>query len=252
MKDRPQRVILLMSDISGYTGFIMKKGKTLAHAQVLITELMKSIIDEIKIPLRIVEIEGDAVFFYGEESGTHSWEETVELISKKMTVFFEKFYSRMSDLKQSNMCHCEACDGISDLRLKMIVHSGDALKYDIEGLSKLSGLDVILVHRLLKNSVKGNEYILMTDQAFSEISKYLSVDFQKGTEKYEDLGEVNTYIHFPRLGDSALNGSLAKDKKASFMAKMGQTMKIGLLGMLVMFGLKRLPAFRNPPQRRGR
>ena len=60
-EDQEYNVIFFIADISGYTKFMTSKRKYLAHAQVIITELMKSIIAEIKIPLHIAEVEGDAV-----------------------------------------------------------------------------------------------------------------------------------------------------------------------------------------------
>ena len=47
MEDTPQKVFLLIADISGYTKFMVSKRKTLAHAQAIITELMEAIIAEI-------------------------------------------------------------------------------------------------------------------------------------------------------------------------------------------------------------
>jgi hypothetical protein len=130
---KPQKAFLLIADISGYTKFMTRTKMSLAHAQVIITELMKSahaqviitelmksIISEIKIPLHIVEIEGDAIFFYGvEEPGTYTWDQVVSLISEKIAVFFRTFYSRLNDLKQSNMCHCNSCDGVGDCFTKL-------------------------------------------------------------------------------------------------------------------------------------
>jgi hypothetical protein len=62
-------VVLIIADISGYTRFMTRTKMSLAHAQAIITELLQSILHEIEIPLHVVEIEGDAVFFYGIEVG---------------------------------------------------------------------------------------------------------------------------------------------------------------------------------------
>ena len=58
MENTPQRVFLLIADISGYTKYMTRKRKSLAHAQAIITELIESIITEIRIPLHIIEVEG--------------------------------------------------------------------------------------------------------------------------------------------------------------------------------------------------
>ena len=62
-------------------------------------------------------------------------------------------------------CSCDACQHIDTLRLKLVVHSGRAVVYSIAGNVDLSGVDVIIAHRLLKNSVPSHEYILLTEAA---------------------------------------------------------------------------------------
>lgn len=172
----------------------------LAHAQVIITELLQSILREIEIPLHAAEIEGDVVFFYGiEEPGVYGWEQTISITSRKLLVFFSSFYQRLNQLKRSNMCHCNACSGVADLRMKLIVHVGEAMFYHIADFSKLSGPDVILVHRLLKNSIRGGEYLLMTERTYDEIRQHQEFDVEKTTETYEELGQVTVYVHYPHL-----------------------------------------------------
>ena len=56
-------VLLLIADISGYTDFMLSNKVSLAHSQDIITKLMKVIIKEVKIPLKISKFEGDAIFF---------------------------------------------------------------------------------------------------------------------------------------------------------------------------------------------
>ena len=54
-----------------------------------------------------------------------------------------------------------AIEHIEKLRLKLVVHSGEALFHQILGFQELAGVDVIIVHRLLKNSVEADQYLLM-------------------------------------------------------------------------------------------
>lgn len=248
MDNEQQKVFLLIADISGYTKFMTSKRKSLAHAQAIITELMNSIISEIKVPLHIVEIEGDAVYFYGvEEPGVYTWEQIVSIISKKLLDFFHVFYRRLDYLKHSVMCHCNACDGVSDLKLKIIVNLGDAFFYKIASFSKLSGPDVILLHRLLKNSIETSEYLLMTKRAFFEISQYQEFEVEKRVENYDNFGPVNIYVNYPNLTNLATKRVKETYHKITFFKKLKQTMKIGINGMLIMMGLKRQPKFRNLP-----
>ena len=246
MENELQRIFLLIADISGYTNFMTKKRKSLAHAQAIITELMKSIISQIRNPLHIAEVEGDAVFFYGvEEPNVYTWEQTVSAISKKLPDFFSAFYSRLNLLKNSSMCHCSACDGISDLRLKIIAHIGEAVFYNIANFSKLSGPDVILVHRLLKNSIEEKEYLLMTERAFDQINKHQEFEVDRKAESYEDLGRIIVNVYYPNLTSSSTEKASDELFRVPFHKKLKETINIGIKGMLISLGLKRLPAFRN-------
>lgn len=85
--------------------------------------------------------------------------------------------------------------------MKVIVHSGSAVFNTVGGLSQISGTDVILAHRLLKNSVPSHEYLLMTEAAYRDLGREMSGEFLKGEENCEGLGRVTTYVQF--MGDKA-------------------------------------------------
>jgi hypothetical protein len=235
-------VVLIIADISGYTRFMTRTKMSLAHAQAIITELLQSILHEIEIPLHVVEIEGDAVFFYGiEESGVYGWEQTIALISRKLLVFFSRFYQRLDQLQRSNMCHCNACRHVADLRLKLIVHVGEAMFYHIANFAKLSGPDVILVHRLVKNSIRGSEYLLMTERAHNEIRQYQEFDVQKAIETYDELGQVPVYVHYPHLTEMPST----EEGTVSFAQKLKETLTVVTKGMAFRTGLRTPPKMRN-------
>jgi hypothetical protein len=80
--------------------------------------------------------------------------------------------------------------------LKVIVHSGRAVFNTVGGLSQVSGTDVILAHRLLKNSVPSHEYLLMSEAAYHDLGSEMSGEFVKGEEICEGLGRVTTYVQF--------------------------------------------------------
>lgn len=80
--------------------------------------------------------------------------------------------------------------------MKVIVHSGRAVFNTVAGLSQISGTDVILAHRLLKNSVPSHEYLLMTEAAYRDLGSGMSGEFLKGEENCEGLGRVTTYARF--------------------------------------------------------
>lgn len=80
--------------------------------------------------------------------------------------------------------------------MKVIVHSGRAVFNTVGGLPQVSGTDVILAHRLLKNSVPSHEYLLMTEAAYRNLGSEMSGEFVKGEETCEGLGSVTTYVLF--------------------------------------------------------
>ena len=84
-----------------------------------------------------------------------------------------------------------------ELKLKIIVHSGEALFHSIADVSDVSGVDVILAHRLLKNSVDADEYILMTAPAYRDLRFPSELEVHESSEEYEGFGSIATFVHYP-------------------------------------------------------
>ena len=53
----------------------------------------------------------------------------------------------------TNLCPCSGCKEAGNLKLKFVAHIGDVATQTIQKRHKLVGIDVILVHRMLKNPV---------------------------------------------------------------------------------------------------
>ncbi len=81
-----------------------------------------------------------------------------------------------------------------------MVHSGVAVIHQVGPFAGVSGGDVILAHRLLKNSVPSDEYVLMTEPAYREIEFPRDTEVIRGEERYEGFGVVPTYTY---LADGA-------------------------------------------------
>lgn len=193
-----KNVVMAIADISGYTKFMVSTGIEIKHSQYIISQLIESIISQVKIPLELSKIEGDAVFLYAlKESEDFQYEEVKKTLGAKLIRFFDVFHNKIEEIRQNNPCPCGACKNIHSLKLKIVAHSGEALFYQIDQFKELSGKDVILIHRLLKNSISNDEYILMTDTAFSDIEFPNDIEVQEGIEHYEHLGEIKTltYCH---------------------------------------------------------
>ncbi len=193
-----KKVLLVIADISGYTEFMVSSKTEIEHSQHVITELIQAIIKEIQIPLEVSKLEGDAVFLYASrEDHDHAWDDVTKMVGNRLLQFFTVFHEKLAELGNQDSCHCGACRNIGVLKLKIVAHSGDALFYKIHQFNELSGSDVILVHRLLKNSTVHDEYLLMTESAAADISLPHGTRLEPGREHYEHLGAINTLVCYP-------------------------------------------------------
>ena len=195
-----KNVILAIADISGYTQFIFTKNIEIEHSQYIISQLIESIIQQITIPLQTSKLEGDAVFLYATtDSNQYSYEDVRKEVGEKLLRLFTVFHEKLREINETHQCDCRACTHMDVLKLKIVVHCGEAYFYQINQFNELSGKDVILLHRLLKNSVSEEEYILMTDAAYSDIKFPVEIKVREGTESYEHLGKIKTltYCYHP-------------------------------------------------------
>lgn len=184
-------MVFIIADISGYTKYMLDNESALVHSQGIISELLNAVIKQVQIPIRIAKFEGDAVFLFAEKRTEKSWEKNGKIIGEKLHQFMIAFDKKLEALISVNSCPCGGCKNMHLLRLKIIAHKGIALKYKMGKFTELSGKDVIIVHRLLKNSIPSNKYIMLSEAA----QNFLNVvgDFTPGVEKYEDVGEIAVY-----------------------------------------------------------
>jgi len=162
----------------------------------VIVRLLKTIIKASRSPLKIAELEGDAVFFYAvcKENNT---EDVVKQVKLLILNFFNSFEEEIKALTGLDVCSCEACKKTRDLKLKVVVHVGDVQFEKINRSEKLFGLDVIIVHRMLKNSVPSKEYIMMSDAAHSDFVDFHGYKSERFTEDLEGIGKLDTIVFYP-------------------------------------------------------
>lgn len=197
-RESTHKVLLIIADISGYTKLMVSSDIEIKHSQHIISELIQTLIKEVEIPLEISKLEGDALFLYArKDSGLFHLDEIRRITGDKLIQFFEVFHDKLQELTSHTSCTCGACSNILALRLKVFAHSGDALFYKIHQFNELSGTDVILVHRLLKNSEVTNEYLMLTEQAHMDIEFPCKLPVIEGSESYEHLGVIKTFIYNP-------------------------------------------------------
>jgi hypothetical protein len=157
-----RRALLVIADIRGYTPFMKMHRTSLAHAQDVVARLLEAVIDAAPglVPL---EIEGDAAFLYAwSADGPREGEALVE----RVVAMHRAFHARQQEIAALNTCRCDGCRQTGRLRVKFVAHVGDVVVQRVKRSVKLAGLDVILVHRMLKNAVPVAEYVLLTEPLF--------------------------------------------------------------------------------------
>lgn len=213
-----QPVLLMLVDISGYTKFMVSHDKELRHSQTIIGELLESLMHQVDVPLRISRIEGDALFLYAVKSGDDEvWRRRSSSLVKRLLGLFQVFEERLVEIGAYSVCKCDACAEVGDLQVKIIIHSGEALFTHVGEYPALSGVDVITVHRLAKNSVPEDEYVLMTEAAYRDLQLPEGAQVREGSEEY-DTGTFKTYVYLPEvsvdLDEDAIRERFSDDNAA--------------------------------------
>ena len=181
---------IYIPDISGFTKFVTET--EISHSQHIISELLEIIIDGNELDFKVSEVEGDAVLFYNLGDAP-----TISDVLRQSENMFTKFHKHLAIIKRDSVCQCGACQTSDTLTLKFIGHFGTLKEIAISSFNKILGSDVILAHRLLKNNVANNEYILFTDsylktQIEFNSSKLESLDLKENIEEFENFGTVKT------------------------------------------------------------
>lgn len=190
--------LIYIPDISGFTNFITKT--EIKHSRHIISELLEKIVNANELNLTVSEIEGDAVLFY--KLGAAPSLNELYKQSKKM---FVDFHSHLKVIERDRVCQCGACSTASELTLKFITHFGELQETKISNFTKLIGRDVILAHRLLKNNIVGNEYLLLTNNYLADQDEANNFNAEWGeicdhSENIENFGDVRMkYITLKHL-----------------------------------------------------
>lgn len=196
--ESPKSVLLVLADLSGYTRFMTTHDDTsLRHSQTIIGELMETLLRQVDVPLIVANVEGDALFLYAERvQDEEVWTRRSRNLVERLIAMFQVFHERVAEIGAYSVCMCDACAQVGNLELKIIIHSGEALITHVGPYATLSGVDVITLHRLAKNSVDADRYVLLTDAAYRELGVPDGVSLRHGREGY-DTGEIHTHWFVP-------------------------------------------------------
>jgi class 3 adenylate cyclase len=199
-----KRVALVLADISGYTRFMKLHTVSLLHAEVIITDLLEAVLDHTEHPLTLSKLEGDAAFLYVPLEADGDARAVAQDVLRQVTAFMDAFKARERELIACNVCTCEACLTIGQLKLKAFLHIGEAAISKIRQFEELAGEDVIVIHRLMKNSIPAKEYIVMTE-AFYELSGGLVGQTPEArTEDCEGIGPAPIRVYYPASDEPPL------------------------------------------------
>ncbi|HEX2699020.1 MAG TPA: DUF2652 domain-containing protein [Acidimicrobiales bacterium] len=201
---RATRGVLLLADISGYTGFLqavanahgaeMATMTELPAAYPLITSLLDGIVSELVPPFHLSKLEGDAVFAYAADD---SFDPRGESVVGTLRGCYADFRDRRDEAVKLMFCDCTACEGLNTLELKFVLHWGNYVVQSIAGHQELLGPDVTMAHLLLKNNVSGvvgcSAYAMLTQAAAQQLD--VSVDVSTAhTESFPHYPPIDTHI----------------------------------------------------------
>ena len=159
------------------------------HNAFIISKLIECIIENNDIDFTVSEIEGDAVLFY-KIGHPVDWKQMITQCLK----IYNEFHHKLEMLEKQATCRCPACAELSKLTLKFVIHYGEIKEVQISNFKKASGTDMIIAHRLLKNSIDNDEYILVSRNFWKYTGNNnndLGLEWIQSNETYPNVGKID-------------------------------------------------------------
>jgi uncharacterized protein DUF2652 len=229
------RALLLIADIGGYTEYMHSHRMSLAHAEATTARLLERVIDAAP-DFDLIEIEGDAAFLVRQVDALDS--DTVAATTRAAVAMHRAFHIERQYVA-TNLCPCDGCAQADNLKLKFVAHVGEVATQTIRKRRNLVGINVIFVHRLLKNSVQVPEYVLLSEELYRTGDAALPDTVHEVSQDLEGIGPVRTYfVDVQDLGDT-----VPPVTTPSLLGRLGRTVGLVGRGLPYMLGLRR-------PQRR--
>jgi Protein of unknown function (DUF2652) len=222
-----RRAVLLIADIGGYTRYMNWNRTHLAHAQQTVAGLLEAVIDAGR-GLKLAKLEGDAAFFWAPDG------DAKVLVCDRLSQMRWSFLARRERFKADIACECASCEQLENLSLKFVVHQGEVAEQRVKRHVELAGFDVILVHRMLKNSVPLVEYVLMTDPVAACLDESMRKLCTPLIHDFEGIGETAT--HYIDLASSEVP---PEPPGRSFFGRFGATAKFEFSTLPFLLGIKK-------------
>ena len=190
---------ILIPDISGFTEFMTTT--ELSHASHALNYLIDAILNAVGEEYEVAEIEGDAVLLI--KKGPPPSRKEIRDICLKI---FNAFHYQRKWMQMHTICPCGACQAIINLTLKFVAHHGPLGEIKVGRFTKPSGPEMIVAHRLLKNSINNNEYLLLTEKLLQQVADNAEegeTEWTRSFEEYPAIGKVE--YRFTLLNDERNN-----------------------------------------------
>src|SRR5688572_15351528 len=190
---------ILIPDISGFTEFMTST--ELTHASHAINILIDAMLTAVGEEYEVSEIEGDAVLLI-RKGPAPSKKEILDTCLK----IFNAFHFQRKWMQQYTVCPCGACMAIANLTLKFVAHHGPLAEIKVGRFVKQSGPEMIVAHRLLKNSIANNEYLLLSEKLLvqaGDLDEVAELEWIRSSEEYASIGKVD--YRFTLLNEARKN-----------------------------------------------
>ena len=222
-----QRAVLVIADIGGYTHFMNWNRMHLAHAQLTVAALLESVIDAGK-GLKLAKLEGDAAFFWAPGG------DAKVLVCDRLSRMRQSFLTQRERMKKAALCDCASCAQLDSLSLKFVAHQGEVAEQRVKRNVELAGVDVILVHRMLKNQVPVLEYVLMTDAVAQCLDEPVRQLCKPLTHDFEGIGQTPT--HYIDLATSEVAPAVSEPGSSG---RLAAKLKIEMSSLPYVLGIKK-------------
>ncbi len=226
-----ERALLMIADIGGYTEYMRTHRMSLAHAEVNTARLLEAVIDAAP-QFELIEIEGDAAFLSRDADALGDGG-PVDAVTQAATGMHRAFHLERRNVV-TNLCPCDGCSQADKLKLKFVAHIGEVASQRIRDRRKLVGIDVIHVHRMLKNPVDAPEYVLFSEELYRTGENALP-EVREVSQELEGIGTASAF--FVEIEDVA--GALPPPRNPSWPGRIGRTLDVAGRGLPYMVGLRR-------------
>jgi uncharacterized protein YndB with AHSA1/START domain len=215
------RGCLLIADISGYTDYVVTS--PLEYAEDVVAEITRDVVEHLEPVLRVNKLEGDAAFGYALDG-----ELDASMLLDSIEECYFGFRQRLRGIEHSTNCSCNACAKAPELNLKFVVHYGDFIRRPGARGEELTGQDVILVHRLLKNTAADvlglRGYALSSEACVNALTiDPQALGMSSHRELYADVGEVPAWVV-----DLEKRWEIERERRRVFVAPEQSAFTIGV------------------------